>query len=89
MTKYSPFVQYVIYQSTPVQPYAGVFYRHTAVDGQSGFNSAGGRAGINIISGRNAYFSVGLVREVYRDCQATAISTCRETYSELGLTFGF
>ena len=89
MTKYSPFVQYIVYQSTFIQPYVGVFYRHAVVDGHSNLNSAGGKTGIIIESGSNAYISAGFVHETYRDCQATVNRTCSETYPEISLTFGF
>ena len=90
ITKYAPFVQYVFYQSSSsVQPYVGAFYRHTMVDGLSDINSFGERAGINIRSGSNAYISFGFVQEVYLNCDEAVYITCRETYPELGITFGF
>lgn len=54
ITKYAPFAQYVFYQASPVQPYVGGFYRHTAVGGLPGINSVGARAGIYIAAGPNA-----------------------------------
>lgn len=90
MTKYAPFAQYVFYQSSSsVQPYVGAFYRHTVVDGLPDINSVGERAGINITAGPNAYASFGFVQEVYLNCQESVYQTCRETYPELGITFGF
>ena len=90
ITKYSPFVQYVFYQSSSsIQPYVGAFYRHTIVDGLPDINSVGERAGINIIAGRNAYASFGFVQEVYLNCQETVYRSCSETYPDLGITFGF
>ena len=89
MTKYSPYLQYVVYRAKPVQPYVGIFYRHAVVDGRDNINSVGGRAGIVIESGSNAYISAGFVHETYRDCQATVNRTCSETYPEISLTFGF
>ena len=89
ITKYAPFAQYVFYQISTVQPYVGGFYRHTVVGGLPGINSVGERAGINIASGSNAYFSLGFVQEVYLDCQNTVYRKCRESYPELGFAFGF
>jgi hypothetical protein len=90
ITKYAPFVQYVFYRSSSaMQPYIGAFYRRTMVDGLPGINSVGERAGINIISGQNAYINFGFVQEIYLDCQESVYQTCRETYPELGLTLGF
>jgi len=89
IAKYAPFVQYVFYQASSVQPYVGGFYRHTAVGGLPGINSVGARAGIYIASGPNASVSAGFVHESYLDCQATIYRACRETYPEISITFGF
>ncbi len=90
ITKYAPFVQYVFYQSFSfMQPYVGAFYRRTAVDGLPDIKSFGERAGINISSGHNAYISFGFVQEVYLDCQESVYQSCRETYPDFGITFGF
>ncbi len=89
ITKYSPFVQYVFNQESSVRPYIGGFYRHTAVSGLPGIKSVGGRAGINIASGPNAYISAGVVYESYRDCQVIIYRACSSTYPDISLTFGF
>jgi hypothetical protein len=90
MTKFAPFVQYVFYQpSSSIHPYVGAFYRHTVINGLPDINSVGERAGINITAGPNAYASFGFVQEVYLDCQESIYQTCRETYPDLGITFGF
>lgn len=89
ITKYAPFAQYVFYQSPVVQPFAGGFYRHTAIAGLPGINSIGGRAGIYIPAGSNAYVSAGLVHESYLDCQQWIYRICSETYLEFSLVFGF
>ena len=89
ITNYSPFVQYVIYQASVVQPYLGGFYRHSAVSGQSSFDSVGARAGFYFASGSNAYLSAGMVYESYLDCTTAVYSSCSSTYPEIGLTFAF
>ena len=89
ITKYAPFAQYVFYQASPVQPYVGVFYRHTAVDSLPGINSIGERAGVYFASGANAFVSIGLVHESYLDCQTTVYSTCSSNYPDVSFTFGF
>jgi hypothetical protein len=89
ITKYAPFAQYVFYQASSVQPYIGGFYRHTAIDGLPGINSVGGRAGIYIAAGSNAYVSAGFVHESYLDCQESVYRACSETYPDLSFTFGF
>lgn len=89
ITKYSPFAQYVFFQGSSVMPYVGAFYRHTVVDGLPDINSVGERAGINIVSGSNAYISFGFVQEVYLNCQKAVYRTCSETYPDFAVTFGF
>lgn len=89
INKYTPFVQYVFNLSSSVKPYVGGFYRHTVVDGLPDINSVGERAGINIASGSNSYFSLGFVQEVYLDCQNAIYRKCSETYPELGFAVGF
>lgn len=89
IAKYAPFVGYVFYRTSLIQPYVGAFYRHTSIDGLPGINSVGGRAGINIISGSNAYISAGFVSESYLDCDARIYLTCSESYPEVSINFGF
>ena len=89
ITKYAPFAQYVFYQASSVQPYVGGFYRHTAVNGLPGINSVGGRAGIYIPAGSNAYLGAGFVHESYLNCQETVYRACSLTYPEFSFTFGF
>jgi hypothetical protein len=89
INKYAPFAQYVFYQAFDVQPYAGGFYRHTAVDGLPGINSLGARAGVYIPAGSSAYFGAGLIYESYLDCQTAVYRNCSETYPDLSFTFAF
>ena len=89
ITNYSPFVQYVIYQASVVQPYVGMFYRHSSVSGQPSFDSVGGRAGIYYSSGANAYLGIGMVYESYLDCTTAVYGSCSSTYPEITLAFGF
>ena len=89
ITKYEPFVRYVFYQASSVQPYVGGFYRHTSVAGLPGINSLGARAGIYIAAGPNTAISAGVVRESYLDCQATVYRSCSVTYPDFSIAFGF
>ena len=89
ITNYSPFVQYVIYQASVVQPYLGGFYRHSSVSGQPSFDSVGARAGFYLSSGSNAYLGAGMVYESYLDCSTAVYSSCSSTYPEITLTFAF
>jgi hypothetical protein len=89
ITKYSPYVQYVFYRMSVLKPYLGAFYRYSTVTGQASFDSAGARAGLYYSAGSNAYVSVGMVYESYRDCKNTIYGSCSSTYPEIGLTIGF
>jgi hypothetical protein len=89
ISKYAPFVQYVFPQVTSMRPYIGGFYRHTAINTLPDINSVGGRAGVYLASGGNAYVSVGIVYESYLDCQASIYSTCSYTYPDFSFTIGF
>ena len=89
ITKYAPFVQYVVYQASVVQPYLGGFYRHTNISGQPSIESVGARLGIYISSGSNAYAGIGMVYESYLDCDPAVYSSCSSSYPEVSITFGF
>lgn len=89
ITKYAPFVQYVFFRSSRVQPYVGGLYRHTAIAGLPGINSVGARAGVLMTSGSNAFVSIGVVHESYLDCQVSIYRVCSETYPDISLTFVF
>jgi len=87
--KYSPFVQYVFHQASLMQPYIGGFYRYAAVSGLPGVRSAGGRAGVYIVSAPNAFIGAGIVYESYLDCRKTLDNSCSLAYPEISFTFGF
>lgn len=89
IVKYSPFVQYVFNRVSSVQPYVGGFFRHAVIGGLPSINSAGGRAGVHIAAGPDAYMSAGFVYESYLDCQRATYRTCAASYPEIGLIFGF
>jgi len=87
--KITPSVQYVFYQVPHVSPYLGAFYRRSYIDGLEDLNSVGGRAGVYIAAGRNAFIGAGAVYESYLDCNTTIYSECSNTYPELSFTFAF
>ncbi len=89
ISKYAPFMQYVFYQESSLQPYVGGFYRHTVIEGLPNINSVGGRAGVNFITGSNSFASIGLVYETYLDCQQAVYRSCSSSYPDFSLTFGF
>lgn len=89
MYKLTPSVQYVFHQVPRVSPYVGAFYRRAYIDNRANLDSAGGRAGVYITAGRNAYVSAGLVYESYLDCDKAVYRSCSDTYGEVGITFAF
>jgi len=89
ITKVTPSVQYVFYQVPTVKPYIGGFYRRAYISGQSDIDSVGGRAGLYVQAGRNAYIGGGVVYESYLDCNKTIYRSCTNTYPELSFTIAF
>ena len=87
--KITPSVQYVFYQVPRVSPYLGAFYRRSYIDNLEDLNSVGGRAGVYIAAGRNAFIGAGAVYESYLDCNTTTYKECTDTYPELSFTFAF
>lgn len=87
--KVTPTISYVFYQAGNIKPYIGAFYRRTYIDNLPDLDSAGGRAGIMMSSGRNAYLGVGAVYESYLDCEETVYRSCDDIYPEVSLTFAF
>ena len=89
INKFTGSVQYVFHQLQPVKPYLGGFYRRTDVSGLEDLDSVGGRAGVYITAGRNAYIGFGVVYESYLDCNETIYRSCDSTYGEVTFTFAF
>jgi len=87
--KVTPSVQYVFYQIPRLNPYIGAFYRRTYIDGRPDINSMGGRAGVYLAAGRNAYVGLGAVYESYIDCNKTVYTSCSDTYPEVSFTIAF
>jgi hypothetical protein len=89
MTKITPSAQYVFYQVQHVKPYVGAFFRRTRIEGLDDLDSVGGRAGVYIQAGRNAFIGVGGVYESYLDCNTGVYRECDSTYGEISVTFAF
>jgi len=87
--KVTPTILYVFYQADVIKPYIGAFYRRTYIENLPDLDSAGGRAGILMSQGRNAYLGVGAVYESYLDCDETVYQSCDDIYPEVSLTFAF
>ena len=82
-TKITPSVRYVFYGMQAVKPYVGAFYRRTDIDGRPSLDSTGGRAGVFVQAGRNAYMGFGVTYESYLDCERSVYADCDSTYPEL------
>ena len=89
ITKITGSVQYVFHQVQTVKPYLGGFYRRTDVSDLPDLDSVGGRAGVYIGAGRNAYLGLGVVYESYLECNETLYRSCDSTYGEVIFTIAF
>jgi hypothetical protein len=87
--KVTPSVQYVFHQIPRLNPYVGAFYRRAYIDGLPDINSVGGRAGVYVGAGRNAYIGIGAVYESYTDCNKAIYRSCSEVYPEVSFTISF
>ncbi len=89
ITQLSPQVRAVFHRAGAVNPYAGIFYRRTYIEGYRDLDTAGLRAGIFFVTGSNFYFGAGLVQEEHLNCDRTVYTHCSETYPELGIAVVF
>jgi hypothetical protein len=89
MTKITPSATYVFYQARQVKPYVGAFFRRTRIERVDDLDSVGGRAGVYIQAGRNAFIGLGGVYESYLDCNDSVYRECDSTYAEISVTFAF
>jgi hypothetical protein len=89
LVKVTPSAQYVFHRVPVLKPYVGGFYRRTYVEGRSDLDSFGGRAGVYLEAGRNAYLGVGAVYESYADCSSSVYRSCSSTYPEVSFTVAF
>jgi hypothetical protein len=89
ITKVTPSVQYVFYQVPVVKPYIGAFFRRAYMSSLPDVDSVGGRAGLYVQVGRNAYIGGGVAYEAYINCNQTIYSSCTNTYPELSFTLAF
>ncbi len=85
----SPQVRAVFTGTGDLRPYAGVFYRRTLIEGFRDLDTAGLRAGVFFLTGRNFFFGAGLAQEEHLNCDRTVYSHCSETYPELGFAVVF
>lgn len=90
ITQVSPQARFVLRRDRAVvQPYAGIFYRRTLIEGYRDLDTAGARAGAYFFTGGNAYFGAGLAQEFHLNCDRTVYTYCVEAYPELLLAVFF
>jgi hypothetical protein len=82
INRISPAVRYVFYALETVKPYVGAFYRRSFIEQFEDLDTAGVRGGLYFMTGRRAYIGVGIVYDVYLDCEESIYTSCSDTYSE-------
>ncbi|MFZ5570242.1 MAG: hypothetical protein ACOZF0_07550 [Thermodesulfobacteriota bacterium] len=88
--KVSPEMRYVLRLQSALKPYAGIFYRYTAISlSYDDINSAGLRAGVYYNTGGNLYIGAGVVYEQYLDRDEKQYDYGSQTYPEVSLTVAF
>lgn len=85
----TPQLTYVFHMVPVVKPYAGAFFSHTIVGDQTNYNSAGPRAGINVVFNDNAFIGLGAAFEFIIDCGSTGFSSCESVNPEIVAAFAF
>jgi hypothetical protein len=89
INKVSPALRYVVPTNGSVRPYVGAFYRWTMIENYDDLTSAGGRAGIYLMSGQGSYFGAGAVYEKYLSCDEAVYRSCSDTYPEIIFAIAF
>jgi len=78
----SPELRYVLHFVPKLQPYVGVFYRHTFVNDYDDLDSVGARAGVIFAPGR-VVLGAGAVYERQLSCEDGQLLDCDDVYPEL------
>ena len=89
ITKVTPSIQYVFFQPSMIKPYLGAFYRRAYIENLEDLESIGGRVGVYIASGSNAFIGIGGVYESYLNCQETIYASCNDSYPEISFALVF
>lgn len=84
----SPELRYVLHFVPKLQPYVGVFYRHTFVSDYDDLDSVGARAGVIFAPGR-LVLGAGAVYERQLSCEDGQVLDCDDVYPEvtIGVVF--
>jgi hypothetical protein len=79
----SPQLRVVINMDGKFKPYLGAFYRRTHIENYRDLDTVGGRAGLYVLAGRNAYLGLGLAQDFHLNCDRTVFASCSETFPEI------
>lgn len=78
----SPELRYVLHFVPKLQPYVGVFYRHTFINDYDDLDSVGARAGVIFAPGR-LVLGAGAVYERQLSCEDGQLLDCDDVYPEV------
>lgn len=84
-----PSATYVFAVSDQFNPYVGVLYRRTFLDGPDDLTAYGARGGFYLQQSRNMHIRAGVAGIWYRDCDAAFITNCSQYYPEVTVGFSF
>ena len=79
----SPQLRVVFDSEGKFKPYLGAYYRRTHIEDYRDLDTVGGRAGLYVLAGRNAYLGLGLAQDFHLNCDRTVFASCTETFPEL------
>jgi hypothetical protein len=88
LQRLSPEARYVLAFVPKVQPYVGIFYRHTFVSDFEDMDSVGARAGLYFAPKGPLSIGAGAVYERQLSCDDSVLD-CDSVYPELTLAFSF
>jgi hypothetical protein len=88
--KLSPRIDYVMWRSPRIKPYAGAFYRWNFIGGGlDDLSSLGGRAGVFYKGVRGGMAGGGVVYERYLNCDESIYHSCNVYYPEVFVAMSF
>lgn len=87
--KISPEIRYVLHSVPSLKPYAGAFYLRTIIERLDDLDSVGFRVGAFLETGNGSYLGVGVVHEIFLNCDKDVYSSCTETYPEIVFWLSF
>lgn len=79
----SPQLRVVFDMESKFKPYLGAYYRRTHIENYRDLDTVGGRGGLYVLAGRNAYLGLGLALDFHLNCDRAVYASCTETFPEL------